>query len=347
MIFKKIGALVLAGIVLLAGYYISKPTSDPKRSNSQYSVKITGIDVKMHAGIKLIEDRKWGEANDYFRKLALEYPDEYLPLWYMAMTSSSYNHYHKAISALSSSIKRKPESKEAQFVLGLYLAAWEDNHTGKSTTGELESHLSALDMTMPDLSKQLRKVISEIRDRLDGSVSSELSGSFGEETVLITLGWPLDANDNIQGPLLRRLIKTNDLATKHKHTSIILTGGNPKSYGSSEAEKMIEWLVDRGIKRERMIKESRALDTVGNAKESLKIVEKKEFKKIVIITDEFHIPRAVHLFELFKEQSLRADVSIFSVSAEAQQQRGRSSSAKERFSIYRDTARALGYWMPY
>ncbi|HLC47302.1 MAG TPA: YdcF family protein [Candidatus Nanoarchaeia archaeon] len=80
---------------------------------------------------------------------------------------------------------------------------------------------------------------------------------------------------------------------------LILSGrcsyGNPEL---SEAKIYFDYLIEKGIPKERLILEEDSRDTVGNAVFSKKIFLKNKLpqKKIVLITSDYHMKRALMIF---------------------------------------------------
>lgn len=78
-----------------------------------------------------------------------------------------------------------------------------------------------------------------------------------------------------------------------KQTVCIVTGGKTLGSDISEAECMYDWLVEKGISGERIIKEEMALDTYQNFKFSYEIIEKlAENADVAVVTGDYHVLRA-------------------------------------------------------
>ncbi len=79
------------------------------------------------------------------------------------------------------------------------------------------------------------------------------------------------------------------------HLPILVTGGRPTDATRSEAEVMAGVLRDEfGIAAR--WQESRAMDTADNARYSAEILRAAGVKRILLVTQAFHMPRAVRLF---------------------------------------------------
>ena len=80
---------------------------------------------------------------------------------------------------------------------------------------------------------------------------------------------------------------------------LILSGGRIKWFKGnfSEAESMATILEIMGVPRDAMILESRALNTYENAVYTKEILERKNIKKILLLTSAAHMPRSMSIFE--------------------------------------------------
>ena len=86
---------------------------------------------------------------------------------------------------------------------------------------------------------------------------------------------------------------------------ILLTGGRIEWYGgnSSEAESMATIMEIMGVPREAMLLESRSLNTYENAVYTKEILDRRNIKKILLVTSAAHMPRSL---AIFKKQGIDA-----------------------------------------
>lgn len=80
---------------------------------------------------------------------------------------------------------------------------------------------------------------------------------------------------------------------------ILLSGGRIQWFkgDSSEAESMATILEIMGVPRDAMILESRSLNTYENAIYIKEILDRKNIKKILLVTSAAHMPRSMSIFE--------------------------------------------------
>ncbi len=77
--------------------------------------------------------------------------------------------------------------------------------------------------------------------------------------------------------------------------------GGAKRNGHTEARVMYDWLVDKGIKKSRIMRESTSASTVSNATNSMAILpDHPGFTSYTLISDSSHIRRATILFNAAK-----------------------------------------------
>lgn len=90
----------------------------------------------------------------------------------------------------------------------------------------------------------------------------------------------------------KRADKAYELLKNNTISTLILTGAN------NEAHSYYHYLLQKGIPPYKLIQETRAKDTIGNAAFSKDIILAKGLaKNIVIITSDFHIKRALIIFK--------------------------------------------------
>lgn len=96
-------------------------------------------------------------------------------------------------------------------------------------------------------------------------------------------------NDNVD-----RLIAARDVLVNGRAARALLSGGdgNPDQSGLQEAQVLADQLVAWGIPRERLVVEIQSRNTRENAVEAEKIARREGWKKILLITSAFHMPRA-------------------------------------------------------
>lgn len=99
-----------------------------------------------------------------------------------------------------------------------------------------------------------------------------------------------------------RLTDTVVLWRNKKSSSIIFTGGSGILFQDDaiEAEQAIKVLTSLGIPKEDIILESKSRNTYENAFYVSKILEKKKWKKIILVTSAFHMRRALGCFKKFE-----------------------------------------------
>lgn len=93
--------------------------------------------------------------------------------------------------------------------------------------------------------------------------------------------------------LTKRLDAAYDYAMEHTEVCVIVSGGQGANETTTEAYAMALYLEEKGLEPERIIKEEKATDTVGNLTLSLAYVEPG--KQVAVVSNDFHIYRALQL----------------------------------------------------
>ncbi|BCN32496.1 YdcF family protein [Anaeromicropila herbilytica] len=110
---------------------------------------------------------------------------------------------------------------------------------------------------------------------------------------LIVLGARINGN-TITKSLKYRLDVAVDYLNKNDSTVAIVSGGRGSGENISEAEAMNQYLLQQGIRTERIILEDRSTNTNENIIFSKNII-KDTHQRIVIVTNSFHLYRALQI----------------------------------------------------
>lgn len=117
--------------------------------------------------------------------------------------------------------------------------------------------------------------------------------------VGIVLGKMLNEDGLLSKDCINRIEKAVKLFEQKYFFKIIVTGGHHMNdpENKTEADMMKKFLLRWGVPNDAIIVEKRALDTIQNAIHTREICEMRDFKKIAVITSEYHLPRALFCFK--------------------------------------------------
>ena len=103
--------------------------------------------------------------------------------------------------------------------------------------------------------------------------------------VAVVLGYALNLDGSMDIILVKRLELALKLIKEVKIDKIIVTGGKPKKeVNVSEAERMYDYLVSKGVDPDFIIKEELASSTFGNAKYSIPIAKELGATRVYIVS---------------------------------------------------------------
>ncbi|MCC2865807.1 YdcF family protein [Anaerovorax odorimutans] len=114
-----------------------------------------------------------------------------------------------------------------------------------------------------------------------------------KEDAVIVLGAAVHG-DQASRTLSHRLDQAVQYAEKNPRAMIVVSGGRGPQEEVTEASAMERYLMDKGISKQRIVKEERATSTYENFKFSREILD-KHFKgayTCVFVTSDFHLYRA-------------------------------------------------------
>ncbi len=107
-------------------------------------------------------------------------------------------------------------------------------------------------------------------------------------------GKPFSASERLEHGTLERAAAAFKLY-KDTGLPVLISGGAPFSE-RPESEAAAAYLKELGVPENKLIREERSRDTEENARFSLKICGEKGYKKVILLTSAYHMPRSVLLF---------------------------------------------------
>ncbi|MCX8076155.1 MAG: YdcF family protein [Aquificaceae bacterium] len=116
-----------------------------------------------------------------------------------------------------------------------------------------------------------------------------------EADAIVVLGGGSYKTGILKEDSTKRLL-TGFLLHKRHNLPIILSGGAVLG-NLPEAEVMKQVLEELGVDKGSIITESRSRDTHENAKYVKEICQQRNFKKVVLVTSAYHMPRSVSSFK--------------------------------------------------
>ena len=116
-----------------------------------------------------------------------------------------------------------------------------------------------------------------------------------EADAIVVLGGGSYKTGILKEDSMKRLL-TGFLLHKRHNLPIILSGGAVLG-NLPEAEVMKQVLEELGVDKGSIITESRSRDTHENAKYVKEICQQRNFKKVVLVTSAYHMPRSVSSFK--------------------------------------------------
>ncbi|MCR5264592.1 MAG: YdcF family protein [Clostridiales bacterium] len=122
-----------------------------------------------------------------------------------------------------------------------------------------------------------------------------------DELCIIALGFQLNPDGSMRDELTERLKVVAASAEKYPNAYIVCTGGGTaaENKDATESGRMAEWLIDNGVRADRVIIEDKSLTTAQNAVYTFDILAEKypQIKELVIISSDYHIATGTLLFQ--------------------------------------------------
>ena len=100
----------------------------------------------------------------------------------------------------------------------------------------------------------------------------------------------------IPGPALRRRLAHGVRVMSERNAKFLVVTGGIVGPPPSEAIVMQTLALDLGVSADRIILEDRAANTFENAVFVGSIIHERNWRQVVVVTDSFHLPRALVIF---------------------------------------------------
>lgn len=110
---------------------------------------------------------------------------------------------------------------------------------------------------------------------------------------ILVLGCGIFSDGRLTYSLKSRLDSAYDMLESYPKAKCIVSGGQGKNEPFSEAQAMYEYLVSRGIKKDRIIMEAQSRNTAENMKYSAEIINKNGGGTAAVVTNDYHVYRAL------------------------------------------------------
>lgn len=128
---------------------------------------------------------------------------------------------------------------------------------------------------------------------MEGMIISKMNSKASDDIeYLVVLGAQVKGS-RVTKSLAKRLDAAYDYLVLNPETMVVCTGGQGVGEDITEASAMMNYLIEAGIKKDRIILEDKSTSTYENLKFTLDILDKT--KKIAVVTNNFHVYRAMYL----------------------------------------------------
>ena len=127
--------------------------------------------------------------------------------------------------------------------------------------------------------------------------------------VIIVLG-AAQNKDGSPGPAMERRVRHGVKLLQEGNGKCLLVSGGCTQLATPECETMAELAIELGATKAQLLLENKSKRTLENAACCLEIIAVKGFKKLLLVTDDFHMPRALATFQAFGLEVTPAPVPV-------------------------------------
>ncbi|SMY34454.1 YdcF family protein [Photobacterium andalusiense] len=256
-----------------------------------------------------------------------------------AANAQIYNkNVDRAISLFQQALSVAPDDID----LHAYLAIWQHF---KGSQAASDKHMTALAKLNPGRAADIQRIFATV-DRIVATPLKEHADKdkLDDKGAIVTLGYALNPDGSMHPILIERLETTLVMAKANPDAIIILTGGVPMNH-KTEGKLMADWLIEKGISKDRIIEENYATSTVDNALYSSYALARHNIKHAIIISSASHVRRGQTLFEIASWQTGPHNITFDTVSYPDKPLKELAiANDAELLGIYRDALRTYGMW---
>ena len=175
---------------------------------------------------------------------------------------------------------------------------------GSEAEPQVETLLVELKTVDPTASAQWKQIMQLWKStQTDLSIHPSILPNGLDDTdalCLVALGFQLNPDGTMREELIERLRVALDCAEKYPNALIVCTGGGTAAEDptATEAGRMAEWLISRGVDADRVIVEDRSLTTAQNAIYTFDILAQSypQVNQLAIISSDYHIATGTLLY---------------------------------------------------
>lgn len=140
------------------------------------------------------------------------------------------------------------------------------------------------------------------------------------ENIILILGSYNDDQGELSHIATSRLKRGILAYQEHKNSKIILTGGYGVHFNRTEKPHTFYarfFLIENNIPSYEILDEVESTHTLEDALFAKKVIDRFPYKKIIIVTSDFHMPRVQFIFDsIFNTHTLHYSIAVTDVSKE-------------------------------
>lgn len=114
----------------------------------------------------------------------------------------------------------------------------------------------------------------------------------------VVLGASVLADGSASPALERRLAHGVALLQAGRVANLLLSGGSV-SHERAEARVMRDLALAAGVAEARLVTEEQSRNTLDNARYSAPLLAERDWRRVLLVTDLWHMPRALYTFRRF------------------------------------------------
>lgn len=250
----------------------------------------------------------------------------------------------EALETYKQVLNLEPDHYNANLLYGTYSRVNGDEKTYKES-------LAKLMQIDPAATKEYIQKFESTEEIMKTEFNTDVpDGLPQKDHAIVILGYALADDGTMKQTLIERLNAGLKIAERYPNSKIIVSGGVPKQ-GVTEAGAMSEWLISKGIAKERIILEDKSTDTVENGLFSTAKLEDAGLKDVTLVTSASHMRRALTVFneasdlrDKLNGKETERDLTNMVYLDYPTIEEAHKVTKDEKMVVYRDLLRTSGIW---
>lgn len=124
-------------------------------------------------------------------------------------------------------------------------------------------------------------------------IAGEIKRPLVESDAIVVLGARVMPEGHLSTTLMHRMNKALSIYEQGYAEYIVTCGGQGENEPVAEADAMAEYLIEKGVPEDRILRDTQSTDTVQNLTNAKALLDERGLQSVIVVTSEYHLTRAL------------------------------------------------------